>query len=507
MSTPLDSIGSVYHPLRDVSGPARLTISRSPPPDPGHSARRDVSFGRVHFICASPQSATCCHLEQRWLRQQQHLLLLVLLALATGAAGQGAIKGAHPLGASDVRAAQLAKQLETLTATFKDDFRRDAYAACGIPRGAKQPPGAPRGKPSLCAPADATEGRIRTDALLLMATSPTEYSSLKLTDTGGLKLISAPRDQRPCATCTAHVAVAAAEAAVASVTGDVSKVGPLSVQDAYYCSGELLTCESGWALKDALLSLKSRSLLLERCLPYATPEVGFGETQEEMCGSRARTCLLQSPVAVRGTFQVKPISALWEAQEHIRAHGAVVTRFDLYSDFRDFFKGPQTDKVYSPSLGAEAEEYHAVLLVGYSTKGRYWIARNSWGAKWNGDGSFKVAYGAAGVLMPGDSFGITWTPSTDEAMSVQTNSLLSPPGAARAACCTRQALVITCPRLRATPASLGSSCCLTTSKPSQTLPRPSPARRCCFAAARALRHPHPSPRETPRRYPWASRQH
>lgn len=71
------------------------------------------------------------------------------------------------------------------------------------------------------------------------------------------------------------------------------------------------------------------------------------------------------------------------------------------SDFRDFFKGPQTDKVYSPSPGAEAEEYHAVLLVGYSTKGRYWIARNSWGPKWNGDGSFNVCACVGGWLMAG----------------------------------------------------------------------------------------------------------
>lgn len=90
-----------------------------------------------------------------------------------------------------------------------------------------------------------------------------------------------------------------------------------------------VTCQSGWALKDCLASLKSRALLLEKCLPYGTPQIGF-ETQEDLCGSRARKCSLDSAVAAEGTFAIKPISTSWEAQEHNRAYGAVVTRFDIY---------------------------------------------------------------------------------------------------------------------------------------------------------------------------------
>ena len=36
---------------------------------------------------------------------------------------------------------------------------------------------------------------------------------------------------------------------------------------------------------------------------------------------------------------------------------------------------------------------HAVLLVGYNDTGEYWIAKNSWGSGWNGDGYFKIGYG------------------------------------------------------------------------------------------------------------------
>jgi C1A family cysteine protease len=40
---------------------------------------------------------------------------------------------------------------------------------------------------------------------------------------------------------------------------------------------------------------------------------------------------------------------------------------------------------------------HAVVLVGYDDAGGYWIAKNSWGSTWNGDGYFKVGYGECNI--------------------------------------------------------------------------------------------------------------
>ena len=40
---------------------------------------------------------------------------------------------------------------------------------------------------------------------------------------------------------------------------------------------------------------------------------------------------------------------------------------------------------------------HAVVIVGYSDAGGYWIVKNSWGATWNGDGYFKVGYGECAI--------------------------------------------------------------------------------------------------------------
>lgn len=67
-------------------------------------------------------------------------------------------------------------------------------------------------------PAGAGGGAEESDVLLL-ATSPAEYSSDDLKWTGGARVLSPPREQGPCATCVALAVAAAAEAAAASATG------------------------------------------------------------------------------------------------------------------------------------------------------------------------------------------------------------------------------------------------------------------------------------------------
>jgi C1A family cysteine protease/putative hemolysin len=40
---------------------------------------------------------------------------------------------------------------------------------------------------------------------------------------------------------------------------------------------------------------------------------------------------------------------------------------------------------------------HAIILTGWNDTGGYWIVKNSWGDRWNGDGYFKIAYGDCGI--------------------------------------------------------------------------------------------------------------
>jgi C1A family cysteine protease len=47
--------------------------------------------------------------------------------------------------------------------------------------------------------------------------------------------------------------------------------------------------------------------------------------------------------------------------------------------------------VYKPSRNASLIYPHAILVVGYNTNSRYWIAKNSWGRGWADGGFFKVS--------------------------------------------------------------------------------------------------------------------
>lgn len=258
-------------------------------------------------------------------------------------------------------------------AVWKAAYRRSPAAACN---------GAAAASP--CYQASPKQGGPRapadSEAVLSIATAPGYYSSLDPRSTGGVRVLGPPRDQRPCSTCAAFAAVAAAEAAVARATGrDAAAAGGggLSVQDLHMCGPVPRTCYTSWSIKGALDALQARPLLLERCLPFSGA-ASEGKSPDALC-ARARRCSDRDAAAVLGGWEVAPLADAWQVQRHIRDWGAVVTRFEIYSDFRGFYEvRANARKAYSPRKGAAFQEGHAVALVGYSNApdgGGFWIAR------------------------------------------------------------------------------------------------------------------------------------
>jgi hypothetical protein len=129
--------------------------------------------------------------------------------------------------------------------------------------------------------------------------------------------------------------------------------------------------------------------------------------REQLCKYKCNTP--DANVAL-GKFTVLPITSLWVAQRHIRRYGSVVTRINLYSDFQEFFKRSPTG-VYRPGKGAVLREPHAVICHGYNNDAGYWVCLNSWGDKFGDRGSFKIAFNAAGIMSPGEMYGIKWQPT------------------------------------------------------------------------------------------------
>lgn len=73
-------------------------------------------------------------------------------------------------------------------------------------------------------------------------------------------------------------------------------------------------------------------------------------------------------------------------KQAVAAYGPIPAGFIVYADFMNYQSG-----VYSYTTG-EKEGGHAILVVGYSDEGQYFIVKNSWGADWGENGFFRIAY-------------------------------------------------------------------------------------------------------------------
>ncbi|KAF6254509.1 hypothetical protein COO60DRAFT_1540537 [Scenedesmus sp. NREL 46B-D3] len=327
-----------------------------------------------------------------------NVFALVLLACAVGyTAGQGlGLAKASTVGASSTLS-QL-QQLYSGSQAWKRAYKQNPKSACSI---------GIRG--SLCAAASTEEAN--TYAQLMMATSPPAYRS---SSTGSaVQLVAASQDQQQCHTCAAFAVAAAAETAMASILQVDVRQCSISVQALYSCPPGRPTrsCSAGWNLPDALeqLQLRGSSLPTTACLPYK-PDFRRQLTTSQLCTGN---CSMPNEHASKGQFSSMQITNIWEAQQHIRQYGAVVSRFDVMSDFIPFFADKQNAKaVYRPSASAQFDFGHAIALVGYNNQQRYWLAKNSYGTSWGDGGLFRVAYGACSVLTPrtGEAYGIIWTP-------------------------------------------------------------------------------------------------
>eukprot|EP00878_Enallax_costatus_P030554 GHUV01033277.1.p1 GENE.GHUV01033277.1~~GHUV01033277.1.p1 ORF type:complete len:181 (-),score=37.54 GHUV01033277.1:58-600(-) len=154
----------------------------------------------------------------------------------------------------------------------------------------------------------------------------------------------------------------AAETAVASALQvNVSEIS-ISVQSLYFCGGgtrPVRTCSSGWSLLSALQQLQEQAANIpkESCLPY-TPDASIIDSRtSELCKA---SCSDTSKLLQQGGFAYTVISSAWEAQKHIREWGGVLSRFNVYDDFKNYNKGT----VYVPRKGAQFLFGHAIVLVG-----------------------------------------------------------------------------------------------------------------------------------------------
>eukprot|EP00878_Enallax_costatus_P028848 GHUV01031198.1.p1 GENE.GHUV01031198.1~~GHUV01031198.1.p1 ORF type:complete len:356 (+),score=64.08 GHUV01031198.1:170-1237(+) len=314
------------------------------------------------------------------------VLFLALSAKLPVAAGQGfRPSGAIPVGASG--ASERLQLLYRNSQAWKLSYKHSPKSACSAKNTA-----------NLCGAAATNVADAY--AQITLATSPPVYSSLDPKYTSGVRLVAPPEDQQSCDTCSAFAIASAGETAMASALNVSATDCSISVQALYFCpkGKPARTCHAGWDFQGALTALEERGQELPTadCQPYK-PDFRGVYSYKALCEP---DCSSTNRYASQGQFSSSQIANMWEAQHHIRQYGSVVTRFDVYDDFKPYYGNKNNAKgVYKPRPGATFEFGHAVALVGYDNVNDYWLAKNSWGATWADGGYFRVRVRAGKLCM------------------------------------------------------------------------------------------------------------
>ena len=100
-------------------------------------------------------------------------------------------------------------------------------------------------------------------------------------------------------------------------------------------------------------------------------------------------CRQFCPNQPQRTFKIvkasRKLNGAGEIKEALKK-GTVLTSMDVYEDFFSYSGG-----IYK----SESSTYkggHAIAIVGFNDKEKYWILKNSWGPSWGEDGYFRVSW-------------------------------------------------------------------------------------------------------------------
>jgi C1A family cysteine protease len=189
------------------------------------------------------------------------------------------------------------------------------------------------------------------------------------------------RNQGSCGSCWAFATTAALESAVLRAENTPGVDLNLSEQVLVSCGvsggNDAGGCGGGrvdWAAD----YIRDTGLPLETCYPYTATDGA--------CGSACSTYQTATYRIASWAYVATTSPTVIAIRDALVSYGPLVTTMDVYEDFYSYSSG-----VYSYATGAY-EGGHAVLIVGYSDAGQYFIVKNSWGAGWGESGFFKIAY-------------------------------------------------------------------------------------------------------------------
>jgi hypothetical protein len=266
---------------------------------------------------------------------------------------------------------------------------------------------------SLCASAAEAAPDQEQRRLLMMSASPDVYDS-RSNFSVRIKPIASPGDQDSCNSCVGFAVASAAAAAVATTLHVNASQVSLSVQDLQFCGrsrdGRVLPqrgCQQSWNFVAALNRLATQQPVDDSCLPYAAPNV----QASQLCSYCPQRTL--NRFASHGEFSFDTISDFADAQQAIRENGGVLTAIKVnIPHMRNFFQQPVNRKgIYRGSPAGMSTEGHAVFVIGYNNKDKFWLVKNSFGLAFGDGGFMRIAYDTCGIMPPDNTFKVNFLPA------------------------------------------------------------------------------------------------
>lgn len=183
-----------------------------------------------------------------------------------------------------------------------------------------------------------------------------------------------------CGSCWAFAVVGAVEAQFNIASGNPDLDLDLSEQ---YLVSDCCTycgnCSGGWS-ENALVYIRDEGIPNEDCFPYTA--------SNSLCSDRCADW--SSRLNYIDEIGDVP-SEIETIKEYLIEKGPLVAYMGRGSNYGSYWD----NGIYRCT--DDSGSNHAIVIVGYNEEQNYWIAKNSWGDNWNGDGYFNVGCGECSI--------------------------------------------------------------------------------------------------------------
>lgn len=201
--------------------------------------------------------------------------------------------------------------------------------------------------------------------------------------------VTAVKDQGTCGSCWAFSSTGALEGAYQIATGGLVSLSEQELINGTVGMNMNSGCGGGWMFT-AFTFVKTAGLATEESVPYTSYYAVYG-SRLDLTGAEigipagkvtGYSWIFQSATYLQSAIVSQPVSVAIEVSS---------MSFMLYKH----------GVLSQPECGTNVN--HAVLAVGYSTKGKYWLIKNSWAATWGDKGYMKLkmdsnqAYDTCGI--------------------------------------------------------------------------------------------------------------